>query len=224
MPSVTLQIGTELIEPSEEVRNLGIIFDSQMSMCAHITGLCKSISFQLRNVSRIRRFLDQDTCHLIIRSLVLSRLDYGNALLLGINKSDLTRLQRLQNWAAKLIFCANKYDHVTPFLKELHWLPINERIQFKIILFVFKCINNIGPSYLASMLSLYSPTRTGLRSSTDSTRLQEHRIHHGTLQSAANRSFYFSAPKLWNTLPPALRSVASVNVFKKQLKSHMFPL
>ena len=93
MPSVTLQIGTELIEPSEEVRNLGIIFDSQMSMCAHITGLCKSISFQLRNVSRIRRFLDQDTCHLIIRSLVLSRLDYGNALLLGMNKSDLTRLQ-----------------------------------------------------------------------------------------------------------------------------------
>ena len=89
-----------------------------------------------------------------------------------------------------------KRDHVTPFLKELHWLPINERIHFKIILFVFKCLNNIGPLYLASRLSLYAPARAGLRSSTDSTRLQEHRIRHRTLHSAADRSFFFTAPKL----------------------------
>ena len=154
MPPVCLQIGTELIEPSDNVRNLGIIFDSQMSMSLHITGLCKSLSYQLRNISQIRRFLDQDSCHHIVRSLVLSRLDYSNALFLGINQTDLNKLQRLQNWAAKLIFCAKKQNHVTPFLEELHWLPIKDRIHFKIILFVFKCLNNIGPSYLASMLSL----------------------------------------------------------------------
>ena len=223
MPPVCLQIGTELIEPSDNVRNLGIIFDSQMTMSPHITGLCKSLSYQLRNISRIRRFLDQDSCHHIVRLLVLSRLDYGNALFLGINQTDLNKLQRLQNWAAKLIFCAKKQDHATPFLKDLHWLPIKDRIHFKILLFVFKCLNNIGPSYLASMLSLYTSARTGLRSSKDSTRLQEHKMYPRTLISAADRSFYFTAPKLWNILPPALRSSGSVTVFKKQLKSYLFP-
>ena len=103
---VHLQIGTDFIAPSDNVRNLGIIFDSQMTMSPHVTGLCKALSFQLRNISRIRRFLDTDTCNHIIRSLVLSRLDYGNALFLGITQNNLSRLQRLQNWAGKLIFCA----------------------------------------------------------------------------------------------------------------------
>ena len=94
MPPVHLQIGSELIAPSDNVRNLGIIFDSQMSMSPQVTGLCKTITFQLRNISRIHRFLDFDTCHHVIRSLVLSRLDYGNALFLGINKTDLYKLQR----------------------------------------------------------------------------------------------------------------------------------
>jgi hypothetical protein len=223
MPPVQLQIGSEIVTPSDNVRNLGIIFDSQLSMSPHITGLCKSLSFQLRNISRTRRFLDQDSCHHIVRSLVLSRLDYGNALLLGINQSDLIRLQRLQNWASKLIFCAKKRDHVTPFLKQLHWLPIKERIQFKILLFVFKCVNNIGPSYLASTLSFYTPARTGLRSASDSTRLEEHRMYPRTLKSAADKSFYFTAPTLWNNLPTTLRSAVSVNVFKKDLKSYLFP-
>ena len=155
MSPVCLQIDTELIEPSDNVCNLGIIFDSQMSMSSHITGICKSLSYQLRNISRIRRFLDKYSCHQIVRSLVLSRLDYGNALLLGINQTNLNKLQRLQNWAAKLIFCAKKQDKATSFLKELYWLPIKDRIHFKILLFVFKCLNSIGPSHLASMLSLY---------------------------------------------------------------------
>ena len=116
-----------------------------------------------------------------------------NPALLGLNK-----LQRLQNWAAKIIFCAKKQDRATPFLKELHWLPIKDRIHFKILLFVFKCFNNIGPSYLASILSLYTSARIGLRSSKDSTRLQEHKMYRRTLISAADRSLYFTVPKLWN--------------------------
>jgi hypothetical protein len=216
MSPVHLQIGAESVQPSDTVRNLGILFDTHMSMSPHISGLCKSITFQLRNISRIRRYLDKDSCHHIIRALVLSRLDYGNALLLGSNQSDLSKLQRLQNWAVKLIHRANKYDHATPLLKQLHWLPIQERIQFKILLFVFKCMNNIAPSYLASNLLIYTPSRAGLRSSSDITRLVEHRIHTRNLISAADKSFYFIAPKLWNRLPQTLRSAKSVHIFKKE--------
>ncbi|XP_072024929.1 uncharacterized protein [Amphiura filiformis] len=133
MPPVHLQLGTESVHPSDTVRNLGILFDTHMSMSPHISGLCKSITFQLRNISRIRRFLDTDSCHHIIRALVLSRLDYGNALILGSNQVDLAKLQRLQNWAVKLIHCANKRDHATPYLRQLHWLPVQERSHLQLL-------------------------------------------------------------------------------------------
>ncbi|XP_072041350.1 uncharacterized protein [Amphiura filiformis] len=147
------------------------------------------------NISRIRRFLDTDSCHHIVRSLVLSRLDYGNALLLGSNKTDIAKLQRLQNWAVKLIHRAGKQDHATPYMEQLHWLPIHERIVFKILLLVFKCVNNIAPPYLGSNLLNYTPSRTGLRSSADITRLVEHTIHSRKLQSAADRSFLLRCSK-----------------------------
>ena len=107
MPAVKLQVGNETIEPSEKVRNLGVIFDTSMTMCNQISCLSRNITFHLRNISRIRRFLDFDSCNDIIRSLILSRLDYGNVLLLGTNSTDISRLQTLQNWAAKLILQPN---------------------------------------------------------------------------------------------------------------------
>ena len=118
-------------------------------MSPQITSLGSSVIVHLRNITRVRRFLDKDTstCHPIVRSLVLSRLDYGNALLLGSTTSDKLKLQRLQNWASKLIHCANKYDHATPFLKQLHWLPVKQRFQYKTLCFVYKCLNDLGPAY-----------------------------------------------------------------------------
>jgi hypothetical protein len=223
MPSnIQLKIGTEYVLPSDSVRNLGVIFDNQLSMSSYITSLCSSVTYHLRNITRIRRFLDRDSCHHVVRSLVLSRLDYANAVLLGANSTDILRLQRLQNWSAKLIFRANKRDHATPFIKELHWLTIKNRITFKILVMVYKCLNGLGPSYLATILSLYSPARTGLRSSSDTTRLTEHRILPRTLQSAADKSFSFVAPRLWNKLPASLRSSNSLQIFKKGLKTHLF--
>ena len=191
-------------------------------MSSHVTSLCTNVTYHLRNITRIRRFLDRDSCHHIIRSLVLSRLDYANAILLGSKASDISKLQKLQNWAAKLIFCANKSDHATPFIHQLHWLNINNRIKFKILVIVYKCLNGLCPSYLTSFLSLYAPERTGLRSSTDTTRLAVHTIHPRTLKSAADRSFSFVAPQLWNTLSASLRSAASIHTFKKGLKTHLY--
>ena len=104
MPVVALHIGDNVINSSKDIRNLGIMFDDVMSMSTQVTTLSRSIIYHLRNITRIRRFMDSDTCSNVVRSFVLSRLDYGNALLLGANIFHLNRLQRLQNWAAKLIF------------------------------------------------------------------------------------------------------------------------
>ena len=173
------------------------------------------------NISRNRRFLDRDTCHLVVRTLILSRLDYGNGLLLGSSNKDILRLQRIQNWSAKLIYCAKKFDHATPYLRELHWLPVRERITFKIMMYVFKCLAGTAPDYLTSCISLYRPTRTGLRSASDVTRLTEHNSYK-TLKSSDDRSFVQKAPHIWNTLPTNIRESTSLSTFKKSLKTHLF--
>ena len=172
LPPVSLRVGTKIIHPVGSVRNLGNLFDSSMSMTPQITSLCTTLNFQLRNTSRIRKFLDQDICHLVIRALVLSKMDCGNALLYSsLTHSDLQRLKRIQNWAAKLINCALKKDHATPYLRELHWLPVRERVTFKILVYVYKCIHGLAPPYLTSLLRLHCPARAGLRSASDTTRL-----------------------------------------------------
>ena len=92
MSPVSLLVEGKTILPADSVRNVGVVFDSQMSMSMHVKTLCRSLTFKLRNISRIRRFLDFDTCHLIVRALILSRLDYGNGLLLGSSQSDIQNL------------------------------------------------------------------------------------------------------------------------------------
>ena len=136
MPNVSLQIGDNIVHPSSSVRNLGIIFDNVLRMSPHIVSLSRNVTFHIRNITRIRRFLDNDTCHHIVRSLVLSRLDYGNVLLTGANSKYISKLQRLQNWCAKLIFCATKRDHASQYLQSLHWLPVRQRILYKMFLCV----------------------------------------------------------------------------------------
>ena len=106
MPDICFRIGEESIRPSTSVRNLGVIFDDVMSMSPQVISLTKNITFHLRNITRIRRFLDNETCNHIVRSLVLC-LDYGNVLLTGTSAKHIMKLQRLQNWSAKLIFCAS---------------------------------------------------------------------------------------------------------------------
>ena len=126
-----------------------------MSMSGHVNSLCSSLAYQLRIISMIRRFLDYESCHLVVRVLVLSKIDYGNGLLLGANKSDVQRLQRIQNWAAKLVYRSHKWDHATPYLRELHCLTMDKRITFKVLMIVFECLNKISPYYLSSSISPY---------------------------------------------------------------------
>ena len=222
LPPVSLRVGTKFISPSDSVRNIGIVFDSSMSMTPQITSLCTNLNYQLRNISRIRKFLDDETCHYVIRTLVLSRIDYGNALLCGSNQKDLKRLQRIQNWAAKLIYYALKKDHATPYLRELHWLPVKKRITFKIMVYAYKCIHGLAPPYLSSLLRLYHPARSGLRSASDSSRLYEHNTKH-LLTTSSNQTFSIVVPQVWNSIDISIRNSPSLVTFKKSLKTMLFP-
>ena len=147
-----------------------------------------------------------------------SRLDYANSLLYGVNSSQIQRLQRVQNRAAKLIVKARKRDHVTPLLKQLHWLPIKQRILFKIMTAIYKCLQNKAPTYQASLIVPRHYVRSGLRSSSDNTLLHVPR----TYSAVGDNAFQAHAPRLWNELPQYIRLSPSLDAFRKALKTHLF--
>ena len=172
----------------------------------------------MRNLNRIRKFLDTDTCHNIVRTLILSKLDYCNSLLYGIDKKHLNRLQVLQNKCARLILKQPSRTHASPLLQSLHWLPIKKRILFKLIVQAFKAFQFSSPGYLAPYFqSRVHKTKYSLRSDLAIT-FEVPRAK----KQAGDRAFSVAGPHLWNGLPSSVRTVDHMDRFKNKLKSHLF--
>ena len=165
----------------------------------------------------IRKHINQPFPFLLTHALITSRLDTCNSLLHSLNKTQLKRLQRLQKTAARLVTLSRKFTHITPILKQLHWLPTEERIIFKMSVFVLKTIHGVSPTYLCSLVKLYEPLRGNIRSA-NKLLLTEHKPK--KLRRA--RSFTVSAAKAWHTLPNNVRASATISVFNTALKTHLF--
>ena len=134
-------------------------------MIPQVNSACKSPFYQLRNITRIRKYLSPKTTELPVHAFVSSKLDFCNSLHCGIPKHLLCKLQSVQNAVARLVTSSSKFDHITPLLLQLHWLPIAERINFKIVLLKFKGLHDLSPStYIKELLTPYCPARM-LRSS-----------------------------------------------------------
>ena len=131
----------------------------------------------------------------------------------------MNRLERIQNKAARLITHTRKSDHITPVLRDLHWLPVGSRITYKILLLVFKCLHDLAPSYLSKLVTIRNPDRR-LRNA-DVPHLQ----NHIPKKKVREQDFGFAAAALWNSLPVVLRTTSescSLGTFKKLLKTHLF--
>jgi len=201
--------GDTCIRFKNTAKNLGFTFDSQLQFDTQINNIISSCYVSLRNIYRMKQFLSTKQLTILCNSLILSKLDYANSLYYGINNSLLTKLQMVQNSAARMVFGRRRSEHVTDLIKNLHWLKVRERIYFKVILMVFKCIHGTAPEYLCNML---------IRISTHNVLLIEPRVksHFG------ERSFHKCAPKLWNNLPSDLRNTTNVTTFKRKLKHYLF--
>ena len=182
--------------------------------------LCASSFYYIYNIRRIRNCLSRQSTEILVHAFISSRLDYCNGLLYGLLDCLLNKLQRVQNACARLIFREQKFCHVTPLIKELHWLPIKYRIEFKILLITFKILNFLAPTYLSSFISLRLPSKYNLRNSSDNLLLSYPRFK--SKATPGDRSFTCAAPKLWNALPFDIRSASTVNIFKAKLKTHLF--
>ena len=211
-----ITIGDELITPSTSVRNLGVTFDDSMLMEIHVKNVCKSMYFNIHNVSTIRKVLDDKSAAMLIHAFVFSRLDICNSLLYKIPDRLTDKLQLTLNAAARVLTKTSKYDHITPILEQLHWLPVKQRIQYKILLLTWKIVHKMAPVYMEELLNLYIPQRS-LRSSCQGLfNVPKTRVQYG------DRAFSVAAPVLWNALPLTLKSIDSVEGFKKHLKTHLF--
>ena len=219
LPEMTLNIYNNIISLDEKVKNLGVVLDHNMSMIPFVNLLSQNLYFQLRKISSIRKYLSDHVTKQLVTSLILSKLDYCNSLLAGLPNDTLNRLQSIQNNAARLISRTRKTDHITPILKDLHWLPVKERIVYKICMTVFKCINNLAPIYLTDFIELYTPARN-LRSSLDQTYLQKPLKKN--YKFYGYRSLSYVGPNVWNQLPLSIREISSLPSFKARLKHHLF--
>jgi hypothetical protein len=219
LATAPLKIGDEQIVSAEVVRNIGAFMDKTMSMDTQVGQICKGAWFHLRNIGKIRAYLDTKSTEKLIHAFVSSKLDSNNSLLYGIPKAKMDRLQRVQNSAARLVTLTPKYDHVTPVLKDLHWLPVTQRVQYKILLLTFKAIIGEAPQYLQELVLMSNQSRT-LRSNGQKVLLcpRSKTVRYG------DRSFAIAAPTLWNKLPQNLRMCDTINQFKPLLKTYLFKL
>ena len=156
---ITVTVGDSNIKPSSCVRNLGAWLDSRMDMEQHVNLVCKSCFGQIRQIGHIRQYLTTDAAISIVNSLVTSRLDYCNALLSGVPKAILNKLQNTQNTAACVVTRTSRNCRITPILKELHWLPVQYRVQYKILTHTYKEIHDQSPVYIKELLYVYRPRR-----------------------------------------------------------------
>ena len=142
----------ENIQPKPSARNLGVIIDQSLDLNDDVNKICFSCQYHLRNIAKIRKYLSEDTSQILVHAFISSKLDNCNSLLYGLPKHLLNRLRLIQNTAARIVTLSKRFDHITPILFKLHWLPLNYRIHFKMLLLVYKCLNGLAPTYLSDLL------------------------------------------------------------------------
>ena len=163
-------------------------------------------------------FIPLSTATALANSLVSSKLDYSNSLYSGFSQTNLNKLQRIQNSLTRVITNTSKYQHITPTLEKLYWLPIKQRIDYKTCLLTYKTLTNQQPTYLYNSLSF--PSHSVSTRSSDSLVLSIPYVR----SSLGKRAFSVIGPRLWNSLPPDTRNSSSLPIFRSRLKTHLFKI
>ena len=217
----TINIGGSVAQLKPIVRDIGVVLDTRLDMAFQVSNVCRSAYYHLFRIAKIRASLTIVACKTLVHALVISRLDYGNALLYGITDRLLHCLEMIQHSAARIIMCIKRHDRqsITAVLRRLHWLPVKWRINYKIVVLVFRALHGLSPAYLSTLITPYEPSRAPRL--TDSALLC---VPRHKLERYGRRSFSCAGPVLWNSLPEDMRLADSLNSFKSHLKTHYFKL
>ena len=216
-----IAFGSSIIPVSHSARNLGVILDENLTMRNQLNSARRKAIGGLINISKISGYIDKGCRMKLVHSLVLSQIDFCNSLYYDLPARDINSLQMLQNSAARVIHRMPRFsrDRITPICIDLHFLPVRARIEYKICLLTFKALKFKSPAYLSDLLR-ESVLETSLELRSAGTgRLREPFL---SRSATVNRCFEHCAPRLFNSLPPALRMETSVEAFKHKLKTYLF--
>ena len=214
-----LNVCGDIIKSQPVMKYLGANLDENLNFTNFVSNKCKKAMANLKRIQRIRKCLTKDTANQLILSLVVTHLDYANAILYGTSESNLRRMQRIQNIAAKVVCDRMGYmESARACLRELHWLPIRARIEFKILVLVYTSLKGLAPLYLTEILKLKQINAINLRSNSDNLLC----VPLIRKQTFAARSLSHAGPTLWNNLSRDIRYSMDIDDFKKQLKTYLF--
>jgi len=214
-----MRVGDSVVTPVSVVRDLGVFFDAELSMRKHVSMTAQTCFYHLRRLRSVRHQLGREVTARLVSAFVLSRLDYCNAVLVGLPASTLAPLQRVLHAAARLVLELRPRDHVTSALKTLHWLPVTQRIDYKLCMLVHKSSIGHAPAYIMDMLipCCDVSSKAALRSYSSG----DYIIPRTTLKFG-ERAFAVAAPRAWNRLPTTLKFMRSTDTFKRHLKTFLF--
>lgn len=200
---------------SDSIKTLGVSIDSNLTFSHHVKSVCQSGYFHLRALRHIRPFLSESDANTIACAFVHARLDYCNSLLYSCPRYNIQKLQRLQNSLARVVTLTSLRSPITPEIRRLHWLNIDQRIDFKIASLTFNIMASNQPSYLRELLKVRESARS------ERSRYQNTLVQPRTHLALTDKSFASASPKIWNSLPPDIRKETSPIVFSKKLKTHI---
>ena len=210
---LTLPDGTT-ITASTSVRNLGVQIDENLRMDGQVALCRRSCLYHMRRIRQVRNLLDASSLRALVVAFVLGRIDYCNSLYAGCAQTVLLGLQRAQSTAARLLTGAGRLESALPLMRELHWLPVSYRIQYKLCTLMYDVVHSTAPGYLR-----ICAVHVGI--------CDWDRVLAGTTFSRlfmTQKSFRFSDPRAWNSLPRDVRDSPSRTAFANRLKTHLFKL
>ena len=189
-------------------------------MNAHVSNIARTCYFELRRLASIRRFLTSTATATLVSAFVLSRIDYCNSLLFGSTHDVTSHLQRIQNYAARVILCLPMSSSITIHLKSLHWLLFKVRSTYKIACLCYHCHSSTAPSYVTDMLHKKPLHTRNTRSSSYTMPLFNRPAH--SKATLGDRSFSLASSSVWNCIPNDVRCAQSLSSSKSRLKTYLF--
>ena len=222
--SIGMRVSDVDLRPVDCVRDLGVLIDSGMTLARHVNHISGVCLFQLRQLRIIRRSLTTDAAHALVRALIHTRIDYCNGLLASCPRYLTDKLQVVLRAAARLVLQLPYRSSVSEVMhRQLHWLDVVDRVNYKIGLLVYKCLHGLAPGYLSDQCIPASTFagRANMRSSTRLDRLLY--VPRTKTKTLGPRRFYYASSAVWNSLPVDLRDPGfSLHSFRTKLKSHFF--
>lgn len=213
----SISVAGHTVPISNKIKTLGVTLDSTLSLTQHVKSVVQTSFFHIRAIKHIRHLLSESDAKLLTTSLVQSKLDYCNALLYNTSSQNILDLQRIQNTLARISLNTPIHrQHTNSALVTLHWLPVKQRINYKVACITHTALNEKQPTYVLQRLHNYKPGRP-LRSLTAGL-LTAPRTHLHT----SDKSLSVAAPAVWNSLPIELRNIQHHDSFCKRLKTHLF--